>query len=178
MKFIKTKIKDCVIIEPTPFEDERGSFRRHFCIDEFEQHHLDSKVTQCNISENKKKNTLRGFHYQIPPFEEAKTLTCIKGKLYDIVVDLRPYSPTYLRWEGFELSEQNKRTLHIPKGCAHAFITLKNNTIAHYYVSQKYSNSHERGIRWNDPLFNFKWPHKPLFISEKDSSYPDYKPEK
>lgn len=174
MKFYKQKIKGVYLIEPEPFIDERGVFRRHFDQKEFKTNSISSKVVQANVSENKYKYTLRGFHYQAYPFGEGKTLSCVKGSIFDIVVDLRPRSSTYLQWISFELDEDNRKSIHIPPGCANAFLTLKDYSIIHYYCSQFYNPKAERGIRYNDPLFNFKWPHQPLVISDKDKHHPNF----
>lgn len=174
MKFLKQKIEGVYLIEPEPFEDSRGLYRRHFCKDEFKKHGLDYKVAQANISENKFAYTLRGFHFQKAPYAEAKTLSCVKGAVFDIVVDLRKKSKTYKQWLGFEITEENRKAIHIPKGCAHAILTLKNNTWIHYYSSQFYHPTAEAGIRFNDPAFNFKWPHAPKIVSDKDLNHPNY----
>lgn len=174
MKFLKQKIEGVFLIEPEPFEDSRGLYRRHFCKSEFKKHGLDYKVAQANISENKYAYTLRGFHFQKAPYSEAKTLSCVKGSVFDIVVDLRKKSKTYKQWLGFELSEENRKAIHIPKGCAHAILTLKNNTWIHYYSSQFYHPESEGGIRYNDPAFNFVWPVEPKIISDKDLKHPNY----
>ncbi len=171
MKFIKQKIKGVYLIKPEPFKDSRGVFRRHFCKKEFSKNKIDSKVEQSNVSENPFKGTLRGFHYQLYPCSEGKTLSCFKGKIYDIVVDLRAKSKTFKKWISFELTEKNRFSIHIPKGCANAFLTLEHNTIIHYYCSQKYNPKYEKGIRYDDPFFNFKWPIKPRVISKKDTSH-------
>lgn len=174
MKFYKQKINGVYLIKPEPFIDERGVFRRHFDQKEFRGYSIDANVIQANISENKYKYTLRGFHYQVPPHGEGKTLSCIKGAIYDIVVDLRPKSSTYLQWISFELDEENRNSIHIPAGCANAFLTIMDNSIIHYYCSKAYTPSAEKGIRYNDPLFNFKWPHQPKIISDKDNSHPNF----
>jgi len=174
MKFHKQKIEDVYLIEPTPFIDERGVFRRHFCDAEFSQQGIVADVRQCNVSENRFAYTLRGFHYQIDPYGEGKTLSCLKGSIYDIIVDLRKNSPTYMQWVSFELNENNRHTIHIPPGCANAFLTLEDNCLIHYYCSQPYTPSAERGIRYNDPVFDFKWPHEPQVISDKDLNHSDY----
>jgi dTDP-4-dehydrorhamnose 3,5-epimerase len=178
MKFIEQKIKGVFIIEPTPFVDERGIFRRHFCQREFENYGLISRLSQANVSENKYKHTLRGFHYQENPHGEGKTLSCLVGKLYDIVVDLRPQSPTYHQWIGVELNQENRHSLHVPPGCAHAFITLEEGCLIHYYCSEFYHGPAERGIRYNDPFFKFVWPAEVKHISDKDRNHPDYVPVK
>lgn len=177
MKFLEQKIKGVFLIEPEPFIDDRGVFRRHFCKKEFEDHGITANVAQSNVSENKFKHTLRGFHYQSPPYGEDKTLSCLSGSIYDIVVDLRPASATYLKWLSFELNENNRNSIHVPAGCANAFLTLKDNSIIHYYHSQSYQPGVEGGIRYNDPFFNFKWPAEPLAISDKDKNLPNFKPQ-
>jgi len=174
MKFHSQKIPGVFLIEPTPFIDDRGVFRRHFCDVEFSQYGIVTDVRQCNVSENRYAHTLRGFHYQLPPFGEGKTLSCLKGSIYDIIVDLRPESPTYMQWVSFELNEDNRQTIHIAPGCANAFLTLEDNCLIHYYCSQPYTPNAERGIRYNDPAFDFKWPHEPAAISEKDLNHPDF----
>ncbi|MDO8492261.1 MAG: dTDP-4-dehydrorhamnose 3,5-epimerase family protein [bacterium] len=175
MKFLEQKIKGVFLIEPEPFVDERGMFRRHFCQKEFGAQGIVASVAQSNVSENKFRHTLRGFHYQSPPYGEDKTLSCLRGSIYDIVVDMRPNSPTYLKWLSFELNENNRNSIHIPRGCANAFLTLEDNSIIHYYHSQSYQPGAECGIRYNDPLFNFKWPAKPQVISDKDKNLSDFK---
>ena len=170
MIFEKTKINGVTLIKPEMFQDKRGIFRRHFCQDEFLKNNIDSNVLQSNISENFHKYTLRGFHYQTGEFAEGKTLSCLKGKIFDIVVDLRKDSETYKEWISFEISNKNKVSVHIPRGCANAFLTLEEDCIIHYYCSNKYSPQHEKGLRYNDPLFGFTWPVEPNIISEKDSN--------
>ena len=174
MKFIEQSLPGVFLIEPEPFVDERGVFRRHFCQKEFAEHGIASDVQQANVSENKYPHTLRGFHYQLAPHGEGKTLSCLKGKIYDIIVDLRKDSPTYMKWVSFELSDENRHSIHIAPGCANAFLTLTDDCLIQYYVSQSYSPEHERGIRYNDPAFDFKWPQKPEVISDKDNEHPDY----
>lgn len=178
MKFYKQKIKGVYLIKPIPFVDNRGIYRRHFCQKELKDHSIDFQVVQANIVENKYSYTLRGFHYQKLPFEEGKILSCIKGAIYDIVVDIRLKSSTYLQWVGLYLNEEDRVSVYIPPGCAHAVLTLKDNTIVHYYSSQFYNPQSEGGIRYNDPLFKFKWPHQVKVISEKDKSHPDFIPQK
>ena len=174
MIFVEQKIKGVWIINPTPFEDGRGLFRRHFCNEEFLKNNIEINISQSNVSENKYKKTLRGFHYQLAPNQEAKTLSCFKGSIFDIVVDLREDSPTYKKWISAELTEKNRSMIHVPKGCANAFMTLDDNSIIHYYCSDPYAPESEKGIRYNDPSFDFKWPYEPQIISQKDLSHPDY----
>lgn len=174
MNFLKQKIKGVYLIKPNLFKDDRGVFRRHFCKEEFSKNKINNSVKQANLSENFAKGTLRGFHYQIGKYAENKTMSCIKGSIYDIVCDIRPKSKTFGQWIGFEINDQNKYTIHIPKGCANAFLTLENNTIVHYYCSQSYEPKKERCIRYNDPLFNFVWPIKPKIISLKDKAHKNF----
>ncbi len=175
MKFIKSRINDVFNIIPEPFVDDRGIFRRHFCHKEFETNGITNKVEQANISENNYPHTLRGFHYQIYPHQEGKTLSCIKGKIYDVILDLRRDSSTYMQWESFELNEDNKNSVFVPPGCANAFLTLTSDCLIHYYCSKSYNPDSEKGIRYNDPSFKIVWPYEPKVISEKDLSHPDYK---
>lgn len=175
MKFLKSKINGAYSIFPEPFVDTRGMFRRHFCYKEFKKNNIRYNVEQANVSENKYALTLRGFHYQVYPYQEGKTLSCLKGSIYDIIVDLRKNSPSYMRWESFELSEKNRKSIFIPPGCANAFLTLTSDCLIHYYCSKSYNPSAEKGIRYNDPSFNFIWPKKPKVISHKDLNHPDFK---
>ena len=175
MIFKELNIKGAYKIIPEPYIDERGVFRRSFCEKEFSQNGLTNNISQSNISENYHKNTLRGFHYQTAPFSEAKTMICISGSIYDIIVDLRPESETYLKWESLTLNPKNRNSLHIPEGCANAFLTQENNTVVVYFSSAHYNPNFEKGIRYNDPLFNFNWPvDKPDYITEKDNNWPDF----
>lgn len=177
MKFYQQKIKGVYLIEPEPFTDKRGMYRRHFAKEEFRSRSLNPDIIQSNIVENIHAYTLRGFHYQVAPHEEAKTLSCIKGSIYDIVVDLRADSPTFLKWIGLELNDKNRNSLYIPPGCAHAALTLVDNTIVQYFSSGAYRPQSEKGIRFDDPIFNFIWPHKPIIISDKDKNHPDFIPQ-
>ena len=164
------------LIEPVVHEDGRGSFRRHFCAEEFAEHGLAPVAVQGNISENPHRGTLRGFHYQIGRFAEAKTLSCMTGAIHDIVVDLRPDSPTFMKWIAVEISSDDRRSLHVPVGCANGWLTLAPNTTLHYYMSEVYAPSSARGFRYNDPAFGFRWPMEPLVIADKDRSFPDFDP--
>jgi dTDP-4-dehydrorhamnose 3,5-epimerase len=175
MIFTETKIKGVYIIEPELLTDERGFFARSFCKEEFQKHGLDTDIVQCNISYNKKKGTLRGMHYQVPPFEEAKVVSCTKGSIYDVVVDLRRDSPTYCYWHAEELSADTYRMLFIPKSCAHGFQTLEDNCIVYYQMGEYYHPECARGIRWNDPSIRIVWPVPAMIISEKDKNYGDFK---
>ncbi|MDB4877451.1 MAG: rfbC [Gemmatimonadetes bacterium] len=176
MRFVELGLVGVWLIEPELVVDERGVFRRTLCAKEFAEHGLAATAVQGNISENPHDGTLRGFHYQVPPFEEAKTLLCVSGALFDIVVDLRPSSPTFLQWVSLELSAADRRSLHVPAGCANAWLTTQPNTTVHYYMSELYRPNADRGIRYDDPLFGFQWPAKPRMISKKDEGYPNFDP--
>jgi dTDP-4-dehydrorhamnose 3,5-epimerase len=172
--FTETKIKGVFIIEPELIKDERGFFSRSFCQDEFEKQGLETSIVQCNISYNKKKGTLRGMHYQAPPHEEVKMVSCTKGAIYDVVLDLRKESEMYGRWLSIELTDENNKTLYIPKGCAHGFQSLMDNTIVYYQMMEGYHPECARGIRWDDPAFGIQWPFRKAIISEKDSNFPEF----
>lgn len=176
MIFHEQKLLGVYIIETEPYADERGLLRRHFCQREFAEKGIMTDVKQCNVSENKLRLTLRGFHYQLPPHGENKILSCIKGAIYDVVVDLREEFHTYLKWESFELTEENRLSLYVPSGCANAYLTLAENTWIFYYHSEFYAPGAESGIRYNDPLFKFEWPAEPKVISDKDLNHPDFNP--
>ena len=174
MKFHETELKGAFIIEPEKRADDRGFFARSWCQKEFEQHGLVPRVVQANISNNKYKATLRGMHYQASPYEETKLVRCTRGAVYDVIIDVRPDSPTYHRWIGVELTASNYKMLYVPEGFAHGFQTLEDDTEVIYQVSQFYTPSAERGIRWNDPLFQIKWLTPVETISEKDANWPDF----
>lgn len=174
MKLIKTKIQGVFIINHDPFKDKRGSFTRLYCKDIVNKK-IEFDIKQSNLSINKKKYTLRGFHYQIGKYAENKIIRCLKGKIYDIIVDLRKNSNTYGKYISIKLDHQINRSILLPKGCANAFLTLVDNTEVLYYSSNFFNKNYERGIRYNDLFFNFKWPVKPGIISKKDKSYINYK---
>ena len=174
MRLIKTKIKDVYLLKHSPFNDKRGSFIRLFC-KKVVGTKIKFNLKQSNLSINKKKHTLRGFHYQVGKYAENKILKCITGKIYDIVVDLRKNSATYRKYISVTLDSKKNHSLILPKGCANAFLTLKDNTTILYYTSNFYNKKYEKGIKYNDPYFNFKWPIKPKIISKKDKNYINYK---
>lgn len=176
MTFTPLELPGVWTIEPELFADERGVFRRSFCAKEFAARGLTATAAQGNLSENPHEGTLRGFHYQERPFEEAKTITCVTGALYDIVVDLRRESPTFMKWVAVELSAADRRSLHVPAGCANAWLTTAPDTIVHYYMSEAYVPASYRGFRYNDPQFAFRWPREPRVISDKDRQLPDFDP--
>lgn len=177
MIFLETKLKGAFIIEPDRYKDERGFFARTWCQREFEMLGINKKPVQSNISFNKKKGTLRGLHYQAFPFGEAKLIRCTMGAIYDVFVDLRPESETYLQWYSVELTERSRKLLFIPEGFAHGFMTLRDNSEVFYQMSQYYIPDYARGIRWNDPVFGIRWPLEVKVVSDKDRAYPDFVPE-
>ena len=177
MIFIKTKLEGVFLIELDKREDDRGFFARFWDKKQFEDRGLSSKIQQCSISFNEKQGTVRGMHYQVSPYEEEKIVCCIKGKIYDVVIDLRPQSPTYNQWESFELNSMNYQMIYIPKGFAHGYQTLEDNTEVFYLMSEIYEPSKADGIRWNDPAFSIPWPCDMTKISERDKSFLDYKVE-
>jgi len=174
LKVITTPIAGVFIVEPERVEDERGFFARTWCQREFADHGLSPDLAQCSISFNRLKGTLRGMHYQAAPYEEAKLVRATKGKIYDVALDLRQASPTYLKWHAVELSEEDRRAIYIPEGCAHGFQTITENTEVLYQVSSSYREEASRGVRWNDPAFGILWPEDVLTISARDRDYPDY----
>jgi dTDP-4-dehydrorhamnose 3,5-epimerase len=172
MIFHEQKLPGVFLVEPEPYADQRGLLRRHFCQREFSEAGLMVDIRQCNVSENRSRHTLRGFHYQLPPHGENKLLSCMKGAVHDIVVDLRRRSETFLKWQSFQLTEENRLSLYVPVGCANAYLTLRDDTWVFYYHSEFYTPGAEGGIRYDDPLFDFDWPVKPEVISDKDLSIP------
>lgn len=174
MIFTKLRLEGAYLIDIQKIEDERGFFARTFCQREFIKHGLNYHVTQCNISFNKNKGTLRGMHFQAYPNQEAKLVCCSHGAIYDVIIDLRPNSPNYLEHIATTLTSNDRRMLYIPEGFAHGFLTLEDNAIVSYQMSEFYSPESSRGVRWNDPIFNIKWPSEITTISERDSIYPDF----
>ena len=175
MIFNETKLPGAFIIEVKRLEDERGFFGRSFCRREFEERGLNPFVAQCNISFNRDAGTLRGMHYQATPHAEEKLVRCTRGALYDVIIDLRPESPTFKRWVSLELTEENCRMLYIPKGFAHGFQTLADETEIFYQMSAFYHPDSSRGVRWNDPAFGIQWPEtERVILSDRDRVWPDY----
>lgn len=174
MKFRATLIRDAFEITVEPTLDERGFFARTWCKDEFEAHGLESKLVQCSISYNSRKGTLRGMHYQTAPFQEAKLVRCTRGSVYDVVADLRTESSTFRRWMAITLTAENRNMVYVPKGCAHGFLTLQDDTEVFYQMSEVYDPSSARGFRWNDPAFDIAWPEEVRVISERDRTYPGF----
>ncbi len=174
MIFQETKLKGAFLVELDKREDERGFFARAWCTNEFAAHGLTSHIVQVNTSYNKKKGTLRGMHFQVPPSPEAKFIRCLRGSIHDVIIDLRASSATYRQWIGVELSADNRRALYVPEHFAHGFITLEDHTEVLYMVSEFYSPDCERGMRYDDPAFGVAWPVKIDVISKKDESWPAF----
>lgn len=172
MRFIETELKGAYIIELEPIEDERGFFARNFCQKEFEKYGLKTRIAQCNISYNKKQGTLRGMHYQAAPYEEAKIVICTSGSIYDVIIDLRPHSPTYCQWFAVKLTAKNYKMLYVPEGFAHGFQTLEDETAVFYQMTEAYFPEYARGVRWDDPAFGIKWQFDDPIISDKDRMLP------
>ena len=174
MIFKETKLKGTFVIEPERIEDERGFFARTFCRNEFEAHGLNPHLVQCSVSFNKKKGTLRGMHYQVSPHQETKLVRCTAGAIYDVMLDLRPISPTFRQWLSAELTGENQRMLYIPEGVAHGFQTLQDEAEVLYQMSEFFYPECARGVRWDDPKFGIEWPRAERIISERDRAYPDF----
>lgn len=174
MRFTPTELKDAHVIDIEQRADERGFFARTWCQDEFAQHGLVATIAQANMSFNHKRGTLRGMHFQRAPHAEVKIIRCTRGAIYDVIIDLRPDSPSYKRWIGVELTARNYRMLYVPEGFGHGFQTLEDETEVAYNVSQFYTPGAEGGVRYNDPAFGIAWPLPVSVISEKDAAWPDF----
>ena len=174
MKFTQTPLKGAFLIDLEKRGDERGFFARLFCQEEFRQQALDTQFIQANNSHSTQKGTLRGMHYQLGAMAETKLVRCIKGSFYDVILDLRPDSSTFGQSFGAVLSAENRTMMYVPKGFAHGFLTLEEDSEVIYLVSQVYSKELERGVRWNDPHFAIAWPEVPQVVSERDQSHPDF----
>jgi dTDP-4-dehydrorhamnose 3,5-epimerase len=176
MKFNKTPLVGAYTIDLEKRGDDRGFFARMFCEREFGEAGLETHFVQVNNSLTGKKGTLRGLHYQLPPAAEVKVVRCVRGALWDVIVDIRAGSPTFGKWFGAELTAENRSMMYVPRGFAHAFVTLTDDAEAIYLVSAFYSPENERGVRWNDPAVGIDWPVEPVEISEKDGKWPDLDP--
>lgn len=176
MNFLSTKLKDAKLIEIEKRGDDRGFFARSFCFDEFRAAGLETNFIQQNISKSSDIHTLRGMHYQVGVSSEAKYIRCHKGEILDVIIDIRKDSPTFLSHESFKLSEDNFKALYVPNGFAHGFITLSQEVVVSYLVSSAYDMKNERGIRWNDPLFNINWPTNDPVLSHKDAVHENFNP--
>lgn len=174
MTFHETELAGVFEIRLEKMVDERGFFARTWCQKEFEDQKLNVNLVQCSVSFNRRKGTLRGIHYQAVPHEETKIVRCTRGAIYDVVVDIRPQSPTFKNWIGVLLTADNRDMLYVPEGCAHGFLTLEDDTEILYQMSEFYNPGSARGIRWNDPRFQVAWPQQPEVMSERDRTYPDF----
>ncbi|HZU85688.1 MAG TPA: dTDP-4-dehydrorhamnose 3,5-epimerase [Polyangiaceae bacterium] len=176
MRFEQARLPGAYVVELEPRADERGFFARCFCEHEFAAHGLPVRFPQCNLSRNRRAGTLRGMHYQAAPHREAKLVRVTAGSVYDVIVDLRPASPTHLQWLGVELSADTGRALYVPEGFAHGFVTLEDDTDVFYHMSESYRAEGARGIRWDDPRVGIRWPRAPAVIAPRDATYPDFDP--
>jgi dTDP-4-dehydrorhamnose 3,5-epimerase len=176
MIFEHIRLPGAFVVRLDKREDDRGYFARSWCEREFADHGLDPRLVQCNVSFNRKKGTLRGMHYQLPPFAEGKLVRCTRGALYDVMIDLRPRSATFLQWLGMELTPDNGMMVFIPKGFAHGFQTLQDDTEIFYQMTEFHAPESARGVRWNDPLFGITWPEGERTITSRDNDYPDADP--
>ncbi len=176
MRFCQTHFSDAWLIELEPAGDARGFFARTFCEREFAAHGLETRFVQHSRSLSADTGTLRGMHFQLPPHEEVKLVTCLKGAIWDVIIDLRTHSPTYKQWQGFELTDENRQQIYIPKGFAHGFQTLSDNAEVGYLISTFYEPSAGAGVRHDDPAFGIEWPLQVTVISDKDRNWPDLGP--
>jgi dTDP-4-dehydrorhamnose 3,5-epimerase len=174
MKFTPTKIHGAYLIEIQPIADERGFFARTFCTTEFSQHGLAANFHQCNVSFSSQQGTIRGMHYQVSPDTETKLVRCTKGAIYDVILDLRPESPTFKQWVAAELTADNHQMFYIPQGCAHGLQTLVDDTEVFYQMAGVYNADAARGVRWNDPTFGIEMPLEVSVINDRDRNYPDF----
>lgn len=176
MHFTNTDVAGAMTIDPTPRQDDRGRFMRAWCAREFAEHGIDFVPVQSNMGFSVRKGTIRGMHFQVDPAPEAKLVRCTRGSMLDIVLDLRPASPSYRAWYGVELNAENGRMLYLPEGCAHGYQTLEDNTEMHYMTSAYYTPSAVQGVRFDDQAFRIKWPLEPRAISDQDRAWPLVKP--
>jgi dTDP-4-dehydrorhamnose 3,5-epimerase len=170
----ETPLRGVFVIELDRKGDYRGFFARVYCRNEFAEHGLATEFVQVNNSLSASRGTLRGMHYQLKPHAETKLVRCVRGGLWDCVLDLRPGSPTFGKWFGVDLTAENRRMMYVPKGCAHGFMTITDDAEALYFVDAFYAPEHERGVRWDDPAFAIEWPFDPVVISDKDRGHADF----
>jgi dTDP-4-dehydrorhamnose 3,5-epimerase len=176
MIFSPTRVAGATLIDIEPLTDERGFFARTWCQRELTAQGLEAGIAQESVSRNRHKGTLRGLHFQKPPHEETKIVRCVRGAIFDIIVDIRPTSPTFMQWQGFELTAESHRALYVPKGCLHGFQTLEDDTEIFYLISNYYVPGAAAGYRYNDPAFSITLPLPVDVISERDSFWPDFSP--
>ncbi len=178
MIFTPTAVAGAWLVDLERREDERGFFARAWCAREFAEHGLNPRLVQCSVSRSTRRGTLRGLHWQAAPHEEAKLVRCSRGAIWDVALDLRPASATYLKHAGVELTAESGRELYIPEGCAHGFVTLADGSEVTYHMSEYYEPAAGRGVRWNDPAFGIAWPVPDPILHPRDAAYPDYVPER
>jgi dTDP-4-dehydrorhamnose 3,5-epimerase len=174
MRFEKTELDGACLITLEPLLDHRGFFARTFCTREFAEHGLETKFVQHSTSYSRTRGTIRGMHFQRNPAAEVKLVNCVRGAIYDVILDLRKGSPTYLRWQAFELSAENRRRLYIPAGYAHGFQTLSDHSEVEYLISEFYAADAASGVRYDDPAFAIEWPLPVSLISDRDRRWQDY----
>jgi dTDP-4-dehydrorhamnose 3,5-epimerase len=174
MIFYETRIRGAYEIHLEPITDERGFFARSWCQEEFARHGLNPKLVQCNVSVTSHRGTLRGLHFQAVPFAETKLVRCTHGAIYDVVLDLRPHSPTFRDWMAVVLTAEKRNMVYVPEGCGHGFLTLEDDIEVFYQMSEFYNAEAARGVRWDDPAFQIAWPENVEVISERDRTYPDF----
>ena len=172
MRFAPTSIDGVLVLELEARGDERGSFMRTFCANEFAAAGIDFTVVQANVSVNVERHTLRGMHLQRAPYGEAKIVSCLRGRIFDVAVDLRPESPTYLKWEGVELGADIPRAFYLAEGIAHGFLTLEPDSLVNYLMGAEYVADAATGVRWDDPVVGIEWPAPPQVISDRDRAFP------
>jgi len=175
MRFTETRIPGAFRIDPERLEDERGFFARTFCADAFRARGLACVWVQCSTSVTRSKGTLRGMHWQAPPHPEAKLVRCTRGAVYDVILDLRPASTAFRRWEAVELTAESRRMVYVPEGVAHGFQALEDDTEVFYQMSEAHHPECARGVRWNDPAFAIRWPGADPLLSDRDRHYEDYR---
>jgi dTDP-4-dehydrorhamnose 3,5-epimerase len=174
MIFRPLELPGAFLVEVERLEDERGFFARTFCRQEFEAAGLDPRVAQCSLSVNRRRGTLRGMHWQAEPHAECKLVRCVRGALYDVLIDLRADSPFYRHWCSVELTAERRNAVYVPEGVAHGFLTLEDDVEVYYQMSVPYAPEAARGVRWDDPAFDIAWPATPAVVSDRDASYPDF----
>jgi dTDP-4-dehydrorhamnose 3,5-epimerase len=172
MIFTESPLRGAFLIDMSPAEDERGFFARSFCAEEFAKRSLPTHLAQCSVSFNARRATLRGLHFQAAPHEEEKLVRCTRGAVFDVIVDLRPESPTFRRWFGTELTAVNHRSMYVPKGFAHGFISLADDSEVLYMISVPYAPGFAKGLRWDDPALGIRWPLMPAVMSPRDAEHP------
>jgi dTDP-4-dehydrorhamnose 3,5-epimerase len=174
MRFQETNVEGVWLITPDQFDDERGFFARTWAQDEFETRGLETRMVQRNVSYNRHGGTLRGMHFQREPYPEVKVVSCTIGAIYDVAIDIRPESPTFGQWYGAELRAETGAMLYVPRGCAHGYLSLEADSTVEYLISEFYHPEVAGGVRWDDPLFNVRWPARPTVMHERDATYPDF----